>query len=172
MPPRKRSTSTAAGKSAAKSPAVEVDTFGRFSVAAPTDRAELAVLYGQLITVSRIRVTFLGDLLADDYKARGMNALRRVTYTATESGSEPSGEVPTALVRLEMEERRTLERLLVKAAELGIDMRNAEAREREAAARVSAVLAFAELAGHDQADPEVRRWAQRALVASADPRRT
>lgn len=153
-------------------PPPEPDTFGRLSTAEPADSGNLASYYGQLITVSRTRAAMLGDLLADDYAKRGINALRRITYTTTEEGgSEPSGEVSTALVRLEMEERRTFERLLVKAAELGINSRNADAREKEARARIAVLFAFAELRGDDTQDPEVRRMMQRAVLASADPKR-
>jgi hypothetical protein len=109
----------------------------------------------------------LGDLLADEYERRGLDALRRITYTATaEGGAEPSGEVPTALARLEMEERRTFERLLVKAAELGIELRSAEAKEQQAIGIVSALMAFAERLGLDQQNPEVRRKMQLAVLES------
>lgn len=142
-----------------------MDTFGRLSVAAPTDTAHLAAYYGRLITVSHTRASMLADLLAAEYERRGLDALRRITYTATaDGGAEPAGEVPTALARLEMDERRTLERLLVKAAELGINMRTAEARERQAAAMIATLFAFAERAGLDHQDPEVRRMMQLAVL--------
>lgn len=143
----------------------EPDTFGRLSVATPADTADLASYYGQLITVSRVRATKLGDLLADEYEKRGLDALRRITYTATpDGGAEPSGEVPTALARLEMDERRTLERLLVKAAELGLELRSAEAKEQHAAAIVGVLMAFAETLGLDQQDPDIRRKMQLAVL--------
>lgn len=194
MPPRKRSTSSAGkssvsgrssttkkapAKSRARKPAneappeppaeppVEPDTFGRFDIAAPADTADLAAYYGRLVTVSRIRVAMLGNLLADEYERKGLDALRRITYTATEDGgSEPSGEVPTALARLELDERRTLERLLVKAAELGIKLREVseEARAEAASAQIRLLFAFAERLGLDTFDPEVRRKMQLAVL--------
>lgn len=190
MPPRKRTTSTAAGKSAAgrssrsrKStkppadpppPAEPPDTFGRFDVAEPAHTADLAGYYGRLVTVSRIRVEMLSNLLAEDFAKRGVDALRRITYTATDDGgAEPSGEVPTALARLEMEERRTLERLLVKAAELGIKLRETsdEARAETAAMTIGVLIAFAERLELDQQDPDVRRLMQLAVLdAKATPR--
>lgn len=143
------------------------DTFGRWSQSTPTDTADLATYYGRLITVSSTRVGLLGDLLADEYEKHKLNALRRITYTSTEDGgSEPNGEVPTALIRLEMEERRTLERLLYKAAELGIEVRNTQAREKQAAGMVTVLMAFAERLGLDQQDPEVRRMMQYAVLHS------
>lgn len=189
MPPRKRTTSTAGGKTAAgrssrsresakapadppppptdETPAEPPDVFGRFDVAEPANTADLAGYYGRLITVSRIRVAMLGDLLADEYKRKGLDALRRITYTATaEGGAEPAGEVPTALARLEMEERRTLERLLVKAAELGIKLREVsdEAKAETAAMTIGVLVAFAERLELDQLDPEVRRKMQLAVL--------
>lgn len=146
-------------------PAPAGDTFGRWSQSQPTDTADLASYYGRLIDVSSKRVGLLGDLLAEDYETRQLDALRRITYTATEDGgAEPSGEIPTALVRLEMEERRTLERLLVKAAEIGIDMRNVAMREKAAAEKVALLIAFAERLGLDQQDPNVRRTMQMAVL--------
>lgn len=143
----------------------DLDTFGRLSVATPADTADLAGYYGQLITVSRVRSTKLGDLLADQYERKGLDALRRITYTATpDGGAEPSGEVVTALARLEMDERRTLERLLVKAAELGLELRSAAAKEQHAAAIVGVLMAFAERLGLDQQDPDVRRKMQLAVL--------
>lgn len=146
-------------------PVPEPDTFGRWSQSTPTDTADLASYFGRLISVSSTRVGLLGDLLAEEYKSKKLGALRRITYTATgDGGSEPSGEVPTALVKLEMEERRTLERLLVKAAELGIEMRNAQAREANARGMVTVLMAFAERLGLDQQDPEIRRLMQLAAL--------
>lgn len=148
----------------------EPDTFGRLSVATPTDTADLASYYGRLISVSHTRASMLGDLLADEYRAHKLDALRRVTYTATaDGGAEPAGEVPTALARLEMDERRTLERLLVKAAELGIELRSAEAKERHATAIVGVLMAFAERLGLDQQDPQVRRNMQLAVLETRRP---
>jgi hypothetical protein len=146
---------------------VEVDTFGRFETAAPAATADLAAYYGRLVTVSRIRVELLSNLLADEYKKNKLNALRRITYTSTEDGgSEPSGEVPTALARLEMDERRTLERLLVKAAEIGIKLRETseEARAEAAGMTIAVLVAFAERMELDQLDPEVRRKMQLAVL--------
>lgn len=181
MPPRKRSTSTAGGKSGRSSrsrkpadppptdetPAEPPDTFGRFDVAEPAHTADLAGYYGRLVTVSRVRVAMLGNLLADEYERKGLDALRRITYTATaEGGAEPAGEVPTALARLEMDERRTLERLLVKAAELGIKLREVsdEARAETAAMTIAVLVAFAERLDLDQLDPDVRRKMQLAVL--------
>lgn len=117
--------------------------------------------------MSRIRVELLGNLLADEYRDHKLNALRRITYSATEDGgAEPSGEVPTALTRLEMEERRTLERLLVKAAELGIKLRelDEQARTENATLTIGVLRAFADRLGLDQQDPEVRRTMQLAVL--------
>lgn len=194
MPPRKRSTQTAGDGSAGKrrrskraartpdgpenatvaSPPAKVDVFGRFGDTTPTDTARLAELYGRLITAATVRYTFLSGLLADEYDKHGLDALRRVHYVVNPiTGDEvPSGESPTALAKLEAEAERTLERLLVQAARLGIDLRNAEAREKQAAAQIAVLVAYAELRGDDVQDADVRRMMQRAVLASANPTRT
>lgn len=130
----------------------------------------VAELYARLISVAAERAQLYGAQLAAAYAEVGDKALSRTTYLVDQHTGElvESGEQITALVKLEMDERKTLERLIVQGARLGLERRAVEAIARQGSVLVSALRRFAEAMGLDFNDPTVRRQLQAALLAARE----
>lgn len=132
--------------------------------------SNVAELYARLISVAAERSQLYGAQLAAAYAESGEAALYRTTYLVNQETGElvENAEVPTALVKLEMEERKTLERLIVQGARLGLERRAVDAIARQGSVLVSALRGFAEAMGMDFSDATVRRSLQAALLAARE----
>lgn len=141
-----------------------------FADVSPLVANNVAELYARLIAVATERVALYGRQLAAAYAQSAEDALRTITHLVDPETGElvPNGEQLTALVQLEMKERETLERLIVRGARLGIEKTAADALERNGTVLVSALRTFAEGCGLDWKDPSVRRRMQTALLAARE----
>jgi hypothetical protein len=156
------------GTVAALVPQASAGELATFSTVAPEVASNVGELYSRLIAIATERLALYGRQLAAAYAESGVDALRGVVHIVDpETGTlVPNAEKPTGLVMLEMEERRTLERLIIQGARLGIEKSAAESLARNGTILVTALRTFAEAMGMDWQNELVRRRMQSALIAA------
>jgi hypothetical protein len=139
---------------------------GTFDSVAPLEAEQIGPTYARLAALSMQRLRVLSAQLTEQYRDHGMAALVRdkLLYNPATQEVEVAGEEPTALARMEAEERRELRTLLTTAVRLKLEVQSAAARTQHAQRMAALAQSMAELVGLDWANEETRRLAQRAVL--------
>lgn len=139
---------------------------GTFDTVTPLDGSEIGTVYARLAALSMQRLRVLGAQLAEQYAQHGMAAFVRdkLIYNPANQEVEVAGEEPTALARLELEERKLLQGLLTTAVRLKLEVHSAQAKDAHGRRMAALAQAFAEQVGLDWSDPATRRLAQQAVL--------
>lgn len=156
---------TASARSWAPQKAADMD-LGTFDSVAPLEAEQIGPTYARLAALSMQRLRVLSAQLTEQYRDHGMAALVRdkLIYNPATQDVEVAGEEPTALARMEAEERRELRTLLTTAVRLKLEVQSAAARTQHAQRMAALAQSMAELVGLDWANEETRRLAQRAVL--------
>lgn len=141
---------------------------GTFDTVAPLEGDQIGNVYARLAALSVQRLRVLGAQLREQYAAHGMAAFvrDRLIYNPGTQEVETAGEEPTALARLELDERKLLQNLLTAAVRLKLETQSQAARDMHGARMAAFAQAFAEKAGMDWSAPETRRLAQAAVLSA------
>ena len=141
---------------------------GTFDTVAPLEGDQIGNVYARLAALSMQRLRVLGAQLAEQYRDHGMAAFvrDRLIYNPGSQEVEVAGEEPTALARLELEERKLLQGLLTTAVRLKLETQSAAAQDMHGRRMAAFAEALCTQAGLDWADPGTRRLAQAAVLAA------
>jgi len=141
---------------------------GDFGSVEPMDADQISPTYARLAALSAQRLRVLSAQLREQYAEHGMSAFvrDRLLYNPATQEVETAGEEPTALARLEAEERKHLAGLLTTAVRLKMEARTEQSRALHGARMAALAQAMCEQAGLDWSLPETRRLAQRAVLAA------
>lgn len=148
---------------------------GTFDTVTPLESGEIGNVYARLAALSVQRLRVLSSQLAQQYTEHGMNAFvrDRLIYNPATQEVEVAGEEPTALAKLELDERKLLQNLLTSAVRLKLEAQSQAARDGHGRRMAAFAQSLCELAGLDWAAEDTRRLAQRAvLVAEAEVARS
>lgn len=145
---------------------------------------QIAEVYAKLLAVAVKRVEFYGRKLDEKFISEGMDALvgYRMDAVVLKGGKAvvdgdlvnvpdelkmyAVGEELRALVVLEAQERDRAERLAREAVKLGLEAKRVDVMRSYGRAVAAVTRAFVDELGLDWSKPEVRRAAQRAVLAS------
>jgi hypothetical protein len=136
----------------------------------------IAEVYAKLLAVAVKRVEFYGRKLDDAFQREGMDALIgfRMDAAVLSGGKDAPaileqyavGEELRALVVLEAQERDRAERLSKDAVRLGLEAKRVDVMRSYGKAVAAVTRALVDELGLDWSRPEIRRAAQRAVLAS------
>lgn len=128
-----------------------------------TDASNPLATLPRLLLVAQRRAAWLADALADQVAREGVGGVVG-DQLAIDGGGAPVkvSEYARTLADLEARERATAERISATMARLGVD--SAKIGSDQAALIAGSLRRFAEANGIDWAAPEVRRYAQRAVL--------
>lgn len=137
---------------------------------------QLAEVYSRLTSVAVERAAFYGRKLDEAFAAEGMGALvgYRIDAAVLRGGKDMPDELEQyqvseelrALVVLEAQERDRAERLTREAVKMGLEAKRVDVMRSYGKAVAAVTRAFVEELGLDWTRPEIRRAAQRAVLAS------
>lgn len=147
------------------------EELGTFDSVSPLEAGEVSNVYARLAALSVQRLRVLSDQLSRAYTEHGTAAFvrDRLIYNPATQEVEVAGEEPTALAKLELEERKLLQNLLTSAVRLKLEAQSQAARDNHGRRMAAFAQSLCELAGLDWAAEDTRRLAQRAiLVAEAE----
>lgn len=147
---------------------VAAGELGTFDTVTPLDGAEIGNVYARLVSLSVQRLRVLSGQLDAAYAEHGVAAFvrDRQAYNPATREVEVIGEDPTALAKLENEERDRLKDLLALAVRLELETHAASAVKSQGKRMAALAQALCEAAGMDWTAEETRRLAQRAVLTA------
>jgi hypothetical protein len=146
--------------------ATDPDSLGNFDEVDAVPGDQLPNIYARLIALSVQRLRVLSAQLNAAYAEHQVDALvyAKKAYNPGTEELETIGEEPTALARLEGQERDRLEGLITPAVRLQMEVRSREAVAQHGQRIAALAQSMCEEAGLNWASEETRRLAQRAIV--------
>lgn len=154
---------TQAEARAARALAQTLPTYGDPSVK-PVQYAEA---YAMLVAVACARADFYGTLLAEQFQREGIQGIVGFRIGVDKDGGEHEiGEETRGLARLEAEERDRAAKLIERGVRLGLEAKRVDVMRSYGHTVVESLKQMVDQLGMDWDEPEIRRAAQRAIIAA------